>query len=93
MLNDEMFEPHERLLRINILGKEYDVPENNSILRCLQFLEMEQISDAELCWNGECLDCQVYLRSGDGEKAVMACRTKIKDGMEIIRLSDAISVF
>ncbi len=93
MLNDEMFEPYERLLRINILGTDYEVPENNSILRCLQFLEVEEISDAELCWNGDCLNCQVWLKSGDGEKAVIACRTKIKAGASIVRLSDAISVF
>ncbi len=88
-----MFEPYELLLRINILGKDHDVPENNSILRCLQFLEIEKISDAELCWNGECLNCQVWLKSDEGEKAVIACRTKVKAGIEISRLSDAIAVF
>ncbi len=93
MLHDEMFEPYDRLLQINILGETYEVPENNSILRCLQFLEIEDISDAELCWNGDCLNCQVWVTSGEGEKAVVACRTKIKDGLEIVRLSDAIAVF
>ncbi|CAN5648813.1 hypothetical protein BH24ACI3_BH24ACI3_04490 [soil metagenome] len=93
MLNDEMFEPYDRLLRINILGTDYEVPENNSILRCLQFLEIEKISDAELCWNGDCLNCQVWLKSDEGEKAVIACRTTIKAGTTIVRLSDAIAVF
>ena len=40
---DEIFEPYERLVTIKLLGVERDVPENNSILRGLQFLDMDSI--------------------------------------------------
>lgn len=86
----EIFEPYETLIEISVCGETRLVPENNSILRCLQFLEMERISNSDLCWNGECLDCQVWIRSGDKEKAVIACRTKAADGLEIVRLSPAL---
>ena len=86
-----MFEPYERLIPITIKEKRVEVPENNSILRCLQFLDMENISDAELCWNGDCLDCQVWVKNGDTEKAVIACRTTVREGMQITRLSEVIS--
>lgn len=92
MAESEIFEPYERLISVEICGKTRRVPENNSILRCFQFLEMENISDAELCWNGECLDCTVWINADGREKAVIACRTKALEGMEIVRLSDAISV-
>ncbi|MEJ7849282.1 MAG: 2Fe-2S iron-sulfur cluster-binding protein [Pyrinomonadaceae bacterium] len=90
-MTDEIFEPYERLIEIEILGKSCNVPENNSILRGLQFLEMEAISYGDFCWNGECLNCQVWVKSGDKEKAVIACRTDVLKGMQIIRMSDEIN--
>ena len=85
-----MFEPYDRLIEIEILGKTRSVPENNSILRCLQFLDLEAISYGDFCWNGECLNCQVWLNNGEKEKAVIACRTNVFPGMDIVRMSDQI---
>ena len=87
----EMFAPFERLIDVEILGRARQVPENNSILRCFQFLQMDEISNADLCWNGDCLDCQVWIKSGDKEKAVISCRTNAEPGMEIVRISEAIT--
>ena len=87
----EIFEPYEKLIDINICGREAQVPENNSILRCLQFLDMESVSESELCWNGDCLDCQVWIKTGNKEKAVISCRTNAEPGMEIVRISEAIT--
>lgn len=92
MQHNEIFEPYDRLVTIRICGVEREVPENNSILRCLQFLDMEAISYGDFCWNGECINCQVWIKSGDKEKAVMACRTNVEEGMEIVRLSDGMSI-
>lgn len=89
-LND-IFEPYDRLVAINICGRTVEVPENNSILRGLQYLDMERVSEAELCWNGECLDCQVWIKYGEKEKAAMACRTNVFDGMEIVRVSEQLA--
>ncbi|NOT47432.1 MAG: hypothetical protein HOP17_06745 [Acidobacteria bacterium] len=86
----DIFEPYDRLITINICGTEYQVPENNTILRGLQFIDLERISEAELCWNGECLDCQVWIKNGDKEKAAMSCRTNVTDGMIITRMSEAL---
>lgn len=83
----EILEPYDRLIEITLLGERKLVPENNSILRCLQYLDMEKISEADLCWNGECTDCQVWIRNGDKEKALMSCRANAFEGMEIVRLS------
>lgn len=86
----DLFEPYDRLITINICGTEHQVPENNTILRGLQYLDMERISEAELCWNGECLDCQVWIKNGDKEKAAISCRTNVTDGMVITRISEAL---
>jgi hypothetical protein len=67
-----MFAPYERLVEVEILGRKRQVPENNSILRCLQFLQIDAISNADLCWNGDSLNCQVCIEKDGKEKAVIS---------------------
>ena len=92
MNEHEMFEPFERLVKVKLLGTEREVPENNSILRGLQYLDVDAISYGDFCWNGECINCQVWIKNGDKEKAVIACRTNVEDGMEIVRLSEGMEI-
>ena len=88
----DIFTRYEKLIEIDILGARYSVPENNSPLRCFQFLAMEHISYGDFCWNGECLNCQVWLQQGDKEKAVIACRTTVTEGMQIVRIAEGIDL-
>ena len=88
----DIFSPYDRLIEIEILGTRHSVPENNSLLRCFQFLAMENISYGDFCWNGECLNCQVWLQQAEKEKAVMACRTTVAEGMKIVRLAEGIDL-
>ncbi|MCC6451501.1 MAG: (2Fe-2S)-binding protein [Acidobacteria bacterium] len=87
MSNPDIFTPYERLVEITILDKKCEVPENNTLLRCFQFLAMDSVSQADLCWNGDCLNCQVWIKNGEKEKGVISCRTRVVEGMEIVRLS------
>ena len=89
----DIFEPYEKLIEIEILGTKYMIPENNSLLRCFQFLAMENISYGDFCWNGECLNCQVWIQNGEKEKAVIACHTNATEGMQIMRLAEGIELF
>jgi NADH dehydrogenase/NADH:ubiquinone oxidoreductase subunit G len=88
----EIFQPYEKLVEIEILGAKHMVPENNSLLRCFQFLAMENISYGDFCWNGECINCQVWLQNGEKEKAVMSCRTNVEEGMKIVRMAGGINL-
>jgi hypothetical protein len=88
----DIFEPFEKLIEIEICGEKREVPENNSLLRCFQFLSMKTISFGDFCWNGDCLNCQVWIKNGDKEKAVLACRTNAQESMEIVRLSEEIDL-
>lgn len=88
----DIFEPFERLIEIDILGEKREVPENNTILRGFQYLSIESISYGDFCWNGECMNCQVWVRNGDKEKGVLACRTNVAEGMEIVRMSPDIEL-
>ena len=88
----DIFEPFERLVEIEIDGSLKRVPENNTLLRCFQFLSMETISYGDFCWNGDCLNCQVKIENGEREKSVLACRTKVEKGMKIIHLGNEIKL-
>ena len=84
--------PYDKLIEIDICGMPHMVPENNTLLRCFQYLATESISYGDFCWNGECINCQVWLQNGDKEKAVMSCRTVVQENMKIIRLSEGIDL-
>ncbi len=88
----EAFQPYDRLIEIDICGDKRMVPENNSLLRCFQFLALENISYGDFCWNGECINCQVWLQNGEKEKAVMSCRTIVSEHMKITRMSTSIDL-
>ncbi len=88
----DIFEPFERLVEIEICGIKHAVPENNTLLRCFQYLSIETISMGDFCWNGDCLNCQVWIETGEKRKAVVACRTNVQEGMRIVRLSEAIDL-
>lgn len=92
MIDTDIFEPFEKLVEIEILGKKYEVPENNSLLRCFQYLSMETISYGDFCWNGECASCQVWLKDTAKDKPVLSCRTKVREGMKIVRMSSEINL-
>jgi len=92
MTENDIFEPFERLIEIEILGERREVPENNSLLRCFQYLSMDTISLGEFCWNGDCANCQVWLENTTKDKPVLSCRTKVQEGMRIVRTSAEINL-
>lgn len=88
----DIFEPFEKLVKIEICGETKEVPENNSLLRCFQYLSIETISLGDFCWNGDCMNCRVWLENGARNKSVLACRTNVIEGMKITRMSKEIKL-
>ena len=88
----DVFQPFDRLVEIEICGETREVPANNTLLRCFQDLAVDSISYGDFCWNGECLNCQVWIENGDKEKPAMACRTNVEEGMKILRMADFIDL-
>lgn len=83
-----LLEPYERLIPIEVLGRLLEVPDNNLLLRQLQFLAPE-IGFGKYCWNGECRYCEItYRRESDGaELSALACRVKGFRGMCVTKLA------
>jgi len=92
MMESDIFEPFNRLIEIEICGERREVPDNNTLLRCFQYLSMETVSRGEFCWNGDCANCQVWLEDTAKEKPALSCRTKVQEGMKIVRLSEEINL-
>ncbi|MGB9179364.1 MAG: 2Fe-2S iron-sulfur cluster-binding protein [Pyrinomonadaceae bacterium] len=91
MTDSDLFEPYEKLVGIDVLGHSVQVPENNQLLRCFQYLSMKTISYGDFCWNGECTNCQVWYhmagQSEDDDKPALACRLRVSEGMVITKVS------
>ncbi len=82
-MNPDLFEPFDRLIEVTVNGQNIQVPENNTILRCLQYLWMDAVSYADLCWNGDCANCKVRIETDGREKDALACIAKVSPGMSI----------
>lgn len=93
---DELLDPYERLITIEVLGEQVAVPEKNRLLRCFQYLSLNTISYGDFCWNGECTNCQVWYhtegQSQANDKPGLACRLEVIEGMKITSLSPFIKL-
>lgn len=79
-----LFRPYERLVKISVLGTRVEVPENNILLRALQFVCPDTIPYGRFCWNEECQYCRVIVKGLDGrDHKVLACKVLARDDMEI----------
>jgi hypothetical protein len=85
----QVFRPYERLIEIKILGKTFEVPEKNTILRCFQYISPETIPYGRFCWNQDCQYCRVVgkLVDDDQPHELLSCKFLVSAGMEITELS------
>ncbi len=83
------FRPFERMVEITILGKKFQVPEKNSVLRCFQYISPETIPYGRFCWNQECQYCRVQcqLPDDDQPRDMISCKFLVMRGMNITQLS------
>ena len=82
----DLYEPYDKLVRIVILGRAFDVPENNLLLRQMQFVAPD-IGMGRYCWNAECRYCEIeYCReAGAASTPALACRLKGMAGMRVTK--------
>ncbi|HZI95035.1 MAG TPA: 2Fe-2S iron-sulfur cluster-binding protein [Patescibacteria group bacterium] len=90
----DLFEPFDALVRIDILGHSVEVPDNNCLLRSLQYIAGESIAYGRFCWNDECGNCEVTCISEEtGQPAVVrACQARVYPGMKVTEVSVEIQI-
>lgn len=87
-----LYRPYEKLIKITIMGREFEVPEGNMMLRAMQFLAPEDISYGRFCWNEDCQYCRVVYDMGEGTQAhaAISCKLMVKEGMRVIEMAQEI---
>jgi len=84
-MDPALLEPWQKLIRIVVLGRAFEVPENNLLLRQMQYVA-EDIGYGKYCWNAECRYCEISYRREDGaEQQALACRIKGLAGMVVTK--------
>ena len=96
VFESDLLDPYEKLISIELLGREVEVPEKNRLLRCFQYLSLHTISYGDFCWNGECTNCQFwYHDEGESEaqdKTALSCRFDVREGLVVTRLSPHVEI-
>ena len=91
-MDSALYRDFERLVEITLAGKKFQVPEKNTCLRAFQYISPETIPYGRFCWNQECQLCRVVYtmpsQPGFAPRPILACKTIVADGMEILELSD-----
>ena len=87
-----LLHPYDKLVKITILGRDFQVPENNSLLRAFQYLAPEAVSYGRFCWNEDCQYCRVNYDVGEGtpERKAISCKLMVQDGMRVLDMADEI---
>src|SRR5262249_43058086 len=82
----DLYEPYDKLVRIVILGKVFEVPENNILLRQMQFVAPD-IGSGRYCWKAGCRYCEIEYRRGAEapDTAALACRPKGPPGRQVTK--------
>jgi predicted molibdopterin-dependent oxidoreductase YjgC len=87
-----LFRPFTRLVKISILAKTFEVPENNTLLRCFQYLASEAVAYGRFCWNEDCQYCRVAFDLGEGNarRVALSCKLMVEDGMRVQEVTSEI---
>ncbi len=84
-----IFRPFEKLVKIAVKGREYEVPEANTLLRAFQYLAPDTVPYGRFCWNEECQYCRVSYDTGEGTLARvgLSCKIMVQPGMRVVDLA------
>jgi len=87
-----LYKPFEKLVRITIRGKSFEVPEGNMLLRAFQYLAPETISYGRFCWNEDCQYCRVTYDLGEGtaQHPAISCKLMVQEGMRVLDMAQEI---
>jgi len=87
--NVPLYRPFEKLISITVRGKQFEVPENQILLRAFQYLCPETIPFGRYCWNEECQYCRVIIRKPGSDKIsqALSCKLMAEEGLEVVEMA------
>src|SRR5581483_8114757 len=71
-----LLRPFDKLVKIQVGGRVFEVPENNTLLRCFQQLAPEGVSYGRFCWKQDSHYCRVTYDhcAGTPQRAALSCK-------------------
>ncbi|PYP86254.1 MAG: hypothetical protein DMF61_14195 [Blastocatellia bacterium AA13] len=90
--NEGLFNRFERLVEITVCGVRFSMPENNNLLRGFQYAKADALMRGNYCWNGDCINCIVWIDHPEGKSKGLACRTEAVSDMTISAVSDDLRI-
>ncbi|MHB8735857.1 MAG: hypothetical protein ACYC6M_11210 [Terriglobales bacterium] len=77
-------------MSIQILGKTFELPAGNFLLRGLQTLAEDTIPYGRFCWNEDCQHCRVlcYMPGAAQPRVALSCKLVAVEGLSIIGLAE-----
>ena len=87
-----LYRPYDVLVKIKILGKEFEVPAGNMLLRAMQYLSPEDVAMGRFCWNEECQYCRVSykLKPDSPPRQALSCKLMVEPEMEVVEVATEI---
>jgi 2Fe-2S iron-sulfur cluster protein len=87
-----LFRPYDKLVKITIGEKQFEVPDGNMLLRALQYLSPEDVSYGRFCWNEECQYCRVNYDLGPQtqNRTAISCKLMVQEGMRVTEVAQEI---
>jgi predicted molibdopterin-dependent oxidoreductase YjgC len=87
-----LFRPYDKLVKITIGEKQFEVPDGNMLLRAMQYLSPEDISYGKFCWNEECQYCRVNFDLGPETpvRTAISCKLMVQEGMRVTEVAQEI---
>ena len=88
----DLFGDYKKLIPIFVEGRMFHVPEANTVLRALQYLEIRKqvltMKWGRFCWSDTVGCCQFSYRNSadEPEHQAQGCQLLVKPGLEITRL-------
>lgn len=92
-MESAVLEAYEKLITVTINGTNYEVPENNTLLRVLQFMNLD-LAYSKYCWNGDCRNCAFrYISRKTGhEVEALGCQMRLFQNMVIKCLPEGVNL-
>jgi hypothetical protein len=90
-LESAVLEPYDKLIPVVINGRTYELPENNTLLRVLQYMNLE-LAYTKYCWNGDCRNCAFrYISRRTGKEVeALGCQMRCFANIQITRLPEGV---
>lgn len=92
-MESSVLEPYEKLITVTINGRRYQVPENNTLLRVLQYMSLD-LAYSKYCWNGDCRNCafRYVSRKTGNEVEALGCQMRCFPNMVITRPPEGVEL-